>query len=179
MKTVKIGKNLSCTVCMYVCIEFISQAQEYITNAIFMKNIYHQIITVIFYQWGEVFSSPGIIELFGILTYIRICFSGHFSEGSVLIKFCLCLRKKVTRKGTDSMSHTPEFILWCEFVGHSIVLQFMCFIYFESSNQLLLCTCTILFKGGFSHVYFHIIFITFNSCFCHCSYFWRGTRLDR
>ena len=144
-----------------------------------MKNIYHQIITVIFYQWGEVFSSPGIIELFGILTYIRICFSGHFSEGSVLIKFCLCLRKKVTRKGTDSMSHTPEFILWCEFVGHSIVLQSMCFIYFESSNQLLLCTCTIPFMGGVSHVYFHIIFITFNSCFCHCSYFWRGTRLDR
>ena len=87
--------------------------------------------------------------------------------------------KESHSKGTDSMSHTPEFILWCEFVGHSIVLQSMCFIYFESSNQLLLCTCTILFKGGFSHVYFHIIFITFNSCFCHCSYFWRGTRLDR
>ena len=127
-----------------------------------MKNIYHQIITVIFYQWGEVFSSPGIIELFGILTYIRICFSGHFSEGSVLIKFCLCLRKKVTRKGTDSMSHTPEFILWCEFVGHSIVFQSMCFVNFGKSKQLLILALYMyyFFMGGFAHIYFHIIFIT-------------------
>ena len=52
---------------------------------------------------------------------------------------------------------------------------------FISKVQINYCFVRVLFllRGGFSHVYFHIIFITFNSCFCHCSYFWRGTRLDR
>jgi len=170
---------MASSVCMYVCIEFISQAQEYITDAIFMKNIYHQIITVIFYQWGEVFSSPGIIELFGILTYIRICFSGHFSEGSVLIKFCLCLRKKVTRRALILCpTHRSLFFgvnLWGIASCSSPCALFI------SKVQINYCFVRVLFllRGGFSHVYFHIIFITFNSCFCHCSYFWRGTRLDR
>ena len=118
--------NTSYVVCMYV-FEFISQAQEYITDAIFMKNIslkYHSHILPISARFFLLRESSSIWHLD---VHPNLLFWAFCSEGNVLIRFCLFFCERKSHGVTDSMSRPPEFILWCELVRHSIVVQFMCF----------------------------------------------------
>ena len=80
-------------VCMYV-FEFISQAQEYITDAIFMKNIslkYHSHILPISARFFLLQESSSIWHLD---VHPNLLFWAFCSEGNVLIRFCLFFAKE-------------------------------------------------------------------------------------
>ena len=165
-------------VCMYV-FEFISQAQEYITDAIFMKNIslkYHSHILPISARFFLLRESSSIWHLD---VHPNLLFWAFCSEGNVLIRFCLFFAKESHMRALILCpTHRSLFFgvnLWGIASWSSSCALFI------SKVQINYCFVRVLFFlwEGFSHIYFHIIFITFNSCFCHCSYFWRGTRLDR
>ena len=131
----------------------------------------------------RVFFFSGNHRVFDILTYIRIAFWAVCSEGERTLRFWLLICQRKPHKVTDSMSRPPEFILWCELVGHSIVIQVMCFIIFGKSNLFLrfwIVRVLWLFGRVYTYLYFHIrIYINFNSWFRRCCFFWQCTWLDR
>jgi hypothetical protein len=148
---------------MYVCIRvYFSGPGIYHRRHFYEKYIslkYHSHILPISARFFLLQESSSIWHLD---VHPNLLFWAFCSEGNVLIRFCLFFCERKSHEGTDSMSHTPEFILWCEFVGHSIVFQSMCFVNFGKSKQLLILALYVyyFFMGGFAHIYFHIIFIT-------------------
>ena len=84
----------------------------------------------------RVSSSPGIAKFWHLDVHPN-CFESVLFWGERTIKFFDYLfAEKRTHQVTDSMSRPPEFILWCELVGYSIVIQSMCFVNFGKSIQL-------------------------------------------
>ena len=104
-------------------------------------------------------SSPGSVKFWhlDILTYIRIALRAFSSGGNVLLSLWLLICKKRAHQITDSMSCPPDFILWCEMVGHSIVFIIGCSLFYEKINSILWFlrgTCIIFLWEGF-HIYIH------------------------
>ena len=120
-------------VCMYVLL-YVSGTGMY-HRCHFMKNIlqYHKLYATNKCEFLLLRESPS----FWHLDVHPNCFLGAVcSEGERTLRFWLLICERKSHKVTDSMSRPPEFILWCELVGHSIVVHFMCFVNFGKSNQL-------------------------------------------
>ena len=143
---------------MYV-FEFISQAQEYITDAIFMKNIslkYHSHILPISARFFLLRESSSIWHLD---VHPNLLFWAFCSEGNVLIRFCLFFAKESHMRALI-LCPTYRSLFFGVNLWGMVSCSSLCALLISESQinyKFLLCTCTISFWEGL-HIYIFILY---------------------
>ena len=145
------NKIIQLVVCMYVTL-FLKHGN------VSQMPFYEKYITISqFYAYREMrmSSSPGIVKFWhlDILKYIRIALRAFSSGGNVLLSLWLLICEKRAHQITDSMSRPPDFILWCEMVGHSVIFIIGCSLFYKKINSILrflCCTCIIFYGRVFT-----------------------------